>query len=190
MDNVCLSGGAKGADQQWGMTAGMAGHSVVHWSFPDHRTDAPSQEVVVLTPEQLMAADEPLKAAAPKINKNYRVGRSTTGKDSFVPNLLRRNWYQVAAAERVYAVTTIIDGIVQGGTAWAIQMFIDRFPQEHTLECYVFDQEADSWFQWIEGSWTAIASPPRPTGIWAGIGSRDLKSNGKAAIRKLMEYHP
>lgn len=190
MENVCLSGGAQGADLQWGMCAGMAGHTVVHWSFAGHRTEAPVQEVVVLTHEQLMAADEPLRAAAPKLKKGYRVGRPTTGKESFVPNLLRRNWYQVAAAERVYAVTSIVDGIVQGGTAWATQMFLDRFPDEPVVECYVFDQEADCWFQWVGGVWTAMTDPPIPTGVWAGIGSRDLKPNGKSAIRRLLGYTP
>jgi hypothetical protein len=28
--------------------------------------------------------------------------------------------------------------------------------------------------------------PPRPEGVWAGIGSRDLAENGRRAIRELM----
>jgi hypothetical protein len=186
MKDVCLSGGALGADLQWGMCAGMAGHTVIHWSFKGHRTTAPKQELVVLNAEQLLAADEALKAAAPKLLKGYRVGRPPDRNDSFVANLLRRNFYQVATAERVYAVTSIKDGIVQGGTAWATQMFMDRFNGD-PCECYVFDQVADGWFKW-NGLWEAISSPPEPFGVWAGIGSRDLQQNGKAAIRALLGY--
>lgn len=186
MKNICLSGGADGADLQWGMAAGMAGHAVVHWSFRGHRTRAPLDEIVILTPEQLMAADRPLLAAAPKLKKNYRVGRDPEGKGSFVANLLRRNWYQVGNAERVYAISSIVDGIVQGGTAWATQMFIDRF-ESAPCECYVFDQKVGGWFQW-NGAWEPLEAPPEPFGVWAGIGSRDLQPNGKAAVRKLLWY--
>ena len=32
-DDVCLSGGARGADVTWGINAKKAGHQVIHWSF-------------------------------------------------------------------------------------------------------------------------------------------------------------
>ena len=180
LTNVCLSGGAEGADLQFGMTAGMAGHSVIHWSFKEHRTDAPEQEVVVLTTDQLNAADEPCKQASLALKKYY------PPKKLYVKNLLRRNWYQVAAAERVYAVSTIVDGIVQGGTAWATQMFMDRFNNE-PCECYVYDQLEEQWFKW-NGFWEAIERPPEPFGVYAGIGTRNLNTSGKQAIRSLMGY--
>lgn len=181
--NICLSGGAEGADLQWGMTAGMAGHQVIHWSFTGHRTTAPKVEVVTLTAEQLQAADGPCKRASAGVKRWF------PPKSLYVQNLLRRNWYQVGDAERVYAVAGIVDGIVTGGTAWATQMFIDRF-NGGECECYVFDMLSDGWYQWTGEAWTPIDTPPEPHGVWAGIGSRELQPNGKNAIRTLLNYSP
>jgi len=181
IENVCLSGGAEGADLQWGMCAGMAGHMVVHFSFAGHRTKAPAAEVVVLTPEQLDEADASCKAASVGIKRWF------PPKSPFVKNLLRRNWFQVKDAERVYAVAKFEEGIVTGGTAWAVQMFIDRHGGQ-ACEAFVFDQETDMWFMWDGSNWVAIGPPPVPHGVWAGIGSRDLLSNGKKAIRTLLGY--
>src|SRR5574343_314486 len=98
---ICLSGGAKGADLQWGMTAGYAGHTVFHFSFANHRSLAPSDEVVVLSHEQLVLADEYLLKA------NETLKRHFPPKNDFATNLLRRNWYQVRDSDAVYAVSTL-----------------------------------------------------------------------------------
>ena len=182
LQNLCLSGGAEGADLQFGMCAGMLGHSVIHWSFSGHRTTAPTSEVVVLNEEQLQAADELCKRASVGIKRWF------PPKSIYVRNLLRRNWYQVGDAERVYAVSSIEDGMVSGGTAWATQMFIDRHDGA-ACECYVFDMISDGWFQWNGDEWSSIPSPPIPSGVWAGVGSRNLSPNGKAAIRLLLGYN-
>jgi hypothetical protein len=181
MEHICLSGGAEGADLQWGMTCGTMGHLICHFSFQGHRTRAPASEVVVLSEEQLQAADEPCKAVSGALKRWF------PPKSLFVRNLLRRNWYQIKDAERVYAVATIENGIVSGGTAWAVHMFIQRH-EGRPCECYVFDQKADGWFAWVDGGWEGIEQPPVPHGVYAAIGSRDLGSNGKEAIRKLTGY--
>ncbi|KAH8897613.1 hypothetical protein GQ53DRAFT_817904 [Thozetella sp. PMI_491] len=87
-------------------------------------------------------------------------------------------------AAACYAVTVIREDVLPGGTAWATTMFAQLHPDKRTL--YVFDQEKDAWFQFNGESWDQIDSPPHPSGVWAGIGSRDLKQNGRDAIRKLM----
>lgn len=180
--NICLSGGAKGADAQWGMNAGRMGHSVIHWSFENHKHHVAEQEVVRLSQEQLLEADQWLKKASKSKKGSYPGSRSET-----VKNLLRRNWYQVVWAESVYAVSTITDGQVDGGTGWAVQMFLDRhekIAQFESLPLYVYDQKLEQWFQYKAG-WVAIENPPQPTGIWAGIGTRELNDAGKWAIREL-----
>jgi hypothetical protein len=53
-----MSGGADGADLQWGMCAGKAGHQVIHWSFDGHRSQAPYQEIVRIPPDLLKEAGE------------------------------------------------------------------------------------------------------------------------------------
>ena len=179
---ICLSGGADGADLQFGMCAGTAGHYVVHWSFKGARSDAPESELAVLTDAQLLEADPYLHRANQVLKRSFPARWPSTN------SLLRRNWYQVKDSERVYAVSTIKDGIVQGGTAWAVQMFIDRFDGE-ACEAYVFDQVVGSWFKWNGAKWQIMNNdPPTPKGVWTGIGTRKLNPRGKEAIRRLLGY--
>lgn len=172
---LCLSGGAAGADLQWGMNAGKAGHQVIHFSFSGHNTSAPAVEVVRLTEQQLREADEHLHRANLTLKRRFPTQSPATN------SLLRRNWFQVRDAGSVYAVSTIEKGLVAGGTAWAVQMYLDRGGRE----AFVFDQAADRWMAWEDG-WVEVKTVPKPHGIWAGIGTRDLKQNGKQAIRTLL----
>jgi hypothetical protein len=205
MKPICLSGGAKGADAQWGMCAGTAGHEVVHWSFADAKVYVPEAEVARLTDEQLEAANKACHTAAKNMNARYKAAGVKTRKSFqlntpanipdkylYVRNLLRRNYYQVKDTERVYAVADIEDGMVSGGTAWAVQMFIDRV-NGAACECYVFDQLTEQWYVWnglnSRVRWNALESPPEPHGVWTGIGSRDLSTEGKEAIRTLLRYY-
>lgn len=186
--NICLSGGAKGSDAQWGMNAGRDGQSVIHWSFEGHQHHVAEQEIVRLTAEQLVRADEHLKKASKTLKRPWPGQRSET-----VSALLRRNWYQVAWAESLYAVSTIhpIKQTVEGGTGWAVQMYLDRhaaLAQFEPIPCYVYDQKQEQWFQWVAG-WKAIDAPPKPQGVWAGIGTRELNDSGKWAIRNLFGWY-
>lgn len=181
MENLCLSGGAAGADVQWGMVAGRAGHSVRHFTFKGHKSTAPAEEIVVLTQEQLSVADVHLYMANKTMKRKWPIA------NQFVSNLLRRNYYQVAWSDSVYAVASIEDGMVTGGTCWAVQMFLDRFGFD-PAPVYVFDQLTDRWLTWSGTGWIDCPEVPVPTGVWAGIGSRDLKDNGKLAIRNLLGY--
>lgn len=178
-DNVCLSGGAEGADLMWGMTAGSRGDAVIHFIFKGHRSRAPADELVSLSRSQLLEADPFLE------NANKTLKRRFPGSNDFVNSLLRRNYYQVAWSQSLYAVSAIDKNqLVKGGTAWAVQMFLDLHPEG---KCFVYDQEKEQWFQWKNG-WCPIMAPPAPQGVWAGVGSRDLTDAGKAAIRTLMGW--
>ena len=191
--NWCLSGGADGSDLQFGMCAGALGHGVIHFSFKGHETLAPETEVVILTEHQLAAADARCRVA------NRTLRRRFPAKSLKVTNLLRRDWYQVESAQSCYAVSTfdipsgetiplgtVFRAKVDGGTAWAVQMFIDR--HKAMGPCYVFDQVVCHWFQWVGDGWQCIYEPPKPAGIYAGIGARRLLPIGKLAIRVLMDY--
>lgn len=179
--NLCLSGGAVGADLQWGMVAGSVGHHVIHWSFQGAKTQAPPSEIVVLDDEQLSEANEKCESAGKYLHRPFPL------KSKYTTNLLRRNWYQVAWSNACYAISSFDkDGFVKGGTAWATTMFIQRFNNE-PCPCFVFDQNEGYWAEWT-GKWDRIKTPPVPSGIWAGIGTRDLNVIGKLAIRVLLNY--
>ncbi|KAL4866615.1 hypothetical protein BDV12DRAFT_198966 [Aspergillus spectabilis] len=173
--NVCLSGAADGADIEWGKYATSIGHDVIHWSFPGHHSQAPENQVIWLTDEQLMLGIEALNNAAKAIGKNPPTRPTVT-------RLLRRNYYQVVWSQSCYVVTVIRDN--PGGTVWATTMFAQLHPGNENL--FLFDQDKDGWLQFRDGTWVRIDAPPMPSSIWAGIGSRGLKPNGRDAIRRLM----
>jgi hypothetical protein len=165
------------------MCAGYAGYHVKHFIFEGHRSKAPREELVVLTQDQLLVADPFLEKA------NETLKRRFPGKNPFVNSLLRRNYYQVAWSDACYAVSSIDrNGLVEGGTAWAVQLFLDRF-DGGVCDAFVYDQKTSRWFCW-DGplGWSEIIEPPTPARVWAGVGSRDLKENGKQAIRSLLGY--
>ncbi|KAF5679382.1 hypothetical protein FHETE_799 [Fusarium heterosporum] len=176
--NICLSGGADGADLAWGECAAKIGHEVIHWSFPGHPSKASESHLVRLTDEQLKASDEALQNAATVLEKS-------PPRRPHVARLLRRNYYQVAWSQACYAVSFLQNGTqAPGGTVWATTMFSQLHPENRQL--YLFDQIGEVWLQWNGESWDSIDMPPRPTGVWAGIGARDLLQSGHDAIRRLM----
>lgn len=135
--------------------------------------------MVELSPDALRQADEHLALA------NRKLCRTWPPKSAHSASRLRRNWYQIRNAERVYAVGRMDDaGRIEGGTAWAVTMFIDRHGG-NACGVYFFDQDAERWVEW-RGEWVPIDEPPVPHGVWAGIGTRRLNEAGEAAIRRLL----
>ena len=174
---ICLSGGCKGADTIFGEQATLAKHKVVHWSFGGHYSKC--KNLYCLTTLQLLAADKYLLEASKILKRNY------PARFVYVNNLLRRNYYQIKDTERIYAVSSLDDeGIVKGGTGWAVAMGIQQF----VPEIYLFDQEKSKWlFHHINWQWGDIDSPPPPIGIYTGIGASELNEAGRQAIVNLYD---
>lgn len=211
-DDVCLSGGAAGADVTWGKHAYDAGHQVVHWSYKGHKSHDPDN-TYILTPEELTEADDHLKEANLTLKRRLDFNKKYIG-------LLQRNWYQVKYADSVYAVGKLNDKAViydprkghntkyhitndrkdrmgvEGGTAWACQMYLDRFRREVSGMNFLlvfYDQIKKGVYVYMaaHGCWMPIQYAPtgpvleRPGGVYAAIGSRDLKDNGAAFIEDM-----
>lgn len=176
--DVCLSGGATGADTLWGQCATDSGQDAVHFSFEGHFVSADVRgSIVTVSAEQLLEADARLAAANRSLRRRFPTG------SRYVDNLLRRSWSVVKDAESLYAVSAIDPrGMVKGGTAWGVQMFIDLHGSD--LPCYVYDQAECGWFGW-RGGWAPVESLPPPSGLWAGIGTRRLAQSGVAAVLEL-----
>jgi hypothetical protein len=181
-DNICFSGGARGADHAWGLMAEDQGHRVIHFSFKGHKTSI-DQHVQILTREELDEAEQWVVAAAKPMKRRY-----VSAKDH-VKDLLRRNWHQIRFAERVYAVAKLVKDDpgtlkISGGTAWSAQMYVERWYAERNFaecELYLFDMESNKWMQWWE-TWKVIDNPPAPHGRYAAVGSRDITDAGVEAI--------
>jgi hypothetical protein len=184
---ICASGGALGADLAWGAAAEKAGHTVIHFLFEEHKNNA-IEHSVILSQEELNKADQYLIAVNKKVLK-----RTFPTASLHTNNLLRRNYFQVDHSNAVYAVAGIDISkdakTLFGGTAWAAELF--KFLHPNSEDIYVFDQSFDKWFQWKFdlgfADWFEIDKPPKPEGIYAGIGTRKLLENGKLAIESV--YH-
>ena len=96
-------------------------------------------------------------------------------------NLLARNWCQVKYSDATYAISSIKNNKVSGGTGWMVAMSI-----LHDKELYVFDQDKNKWFYWNDGKFETCITP-KLTKNFAGVGTRQINENGIAAIRKLFE---
>lgn len=186
--NICQSGGAEGSDLAWGDAARRHGHDVVHYVFKGHK-GSNHPDAVIVTPEELKVGDKHLK----KVNEEV-LHRSFPAHSDFVTNLLRRNYKQVEDTQAVYAIAGIDeDGIVIGGTAWAVHLYISMRPGSNSV--YVYDSWKDQWFAWRVDDlfgiatdprgWEKIDKPPVPSGRWTGIGTRDLDAKGRAAIESV-----
>ena len=179
---ICLSGGAAGADITWGTAATKAGYDCLHFTFIGHKTEAPKEQIVILSDEQLSEADYYLAIANKTLRRKWPV------ENPHVKKLLQRNYYQINSSDSLYAVASFDkNGQVVGGTAWAVQMKIDR--THNTNMCFIFDQDSSQWFQWNSTTSTFLVirteEVPVPQGIWAGIGSRKLQMCGWDAIQEI-----
>ena len=146
-----MSGGADGADLVWGAEARRHGHKVLHFSFAGHRTQAPLDELIILSDDDLRRADPYLAKASARLKRRWPPA------SQYAANLLRRDWYQVKDAERVYAVARLQDNRqIEGGTAWTVTLFIDRH-DGRPCEAYLFEPNRRQWFRWNTGR--AASSP-------------------------------
>lgn len=163
--NVCLSGGADGADLLWGSIAAALGHQVVHLSFARHRSKADPKTLLVVLQDDL-------DAAIPHLDLANRTLRRRVPRTGYVSNLLKRNYYQVVDSDALYAITGLDTfGIPSGGTAWAIQMFLDMGKRP----AYVLDTVTMAWHERTGDMWERMeAPPPEPSGMWTGVGTRFL----------------
>jgi hypothetical protein len=180
--SLCFSGGANGADHAWGLMALEKKHDLIHFTFSGHKP-AVDKNLQLLSEHELKTADPYVLHASKFMKRKYPSNKE------HVNNLIRRNWYQIRFAERIYAIANFLQEDpgtlkISGGTAWAATMYVDRWYMEKNFkecELYLFDMQSNTWMQWWE-TWKTIERPPIPYGRYAGIGSRDISDEGIRAI--------
>lgn len=115
------------------------------------------------------------------VRANKSLKRSFPTRNAYVNNLLRRNWFQVKNSMAVYAISTITNNLVDGGTGWAVQMGIDK-----RMPVFVFCQMRKKWFRHSLGIWQEIETPVLVE-HFAGIGTREITEDGENAIRSVYQ---
>jgi hypothetical protein len=178
-ENICISGGAQGADSMFALCADRVGHKVKHFGFPKHGYRSKIGEHIDVVSGNYKKWDEHLKTA------NTWLERDLRNLSDYSRNLLRRNMAITFEAETaLYAVTNLVDDKVTGGTAWAVTR-----ANQMMMPVYLFNQLDSKWYH-NEMNYIGLQFPimpegmlpPMPEGIYGAVGSRELTENGINAI--------
>lgn len=170
-----FSGGAQGAEAEFGKQAERFGVQEINYSFEGHKIER-SRGLRMLTQEELMRKDVSLTYVSKLLDRNFSNG-------PLIRMVLRTIMYQVDAGLEVFVVGAILDnGTVNGGTGWGAE-----FAKICNKPLFVFDQVKNSWFTWTHGAWTSAGEPVITKAHFTGTGTRFLEPNGKAAIAALFE---
>ena len=175
------SGGCDGSDMVWENEGRKYGVITVAYSFQGHKCH--SRNIRILIEEELSEGWEHVWIAQKTLK------RSISGfiHRPYVKNLISRNWFQTKNADSVYGIGEFKDincRMMEGGTAWAIQMAIDS-----DKGAYVFEQSSGCWYKYNEYAKRFFITDklPRLTPNFAGIGTRDITEAGIRAIQQIYE---
>ncbi len=173
---VLYSGGANGAEHEFGVQAEKYGIEEVNFTFEGHGI-ARARGVRVLSREELAKGDVSLAYVSKLMNRSFTDA-------PFIRKVLQTIWYQVNAGREIYVIGKILeDGTVRGGTGWGAE-----FAKLCNKPTFVFDQDAGAWFSWTEDRWVKVADPASlriGNSRFTGTGTRFLEENGRNAIREL-----
>jgi hypothetical protein len=177
-DSILFSGGAPGAEAEFGACAERHGVEEVNFTFDGH-TIARPRGIRVLNHEELQAGDVSLEYVSRLLHRRYTDAPT-------IRRVLQTLWYQVNHGQEVYVIGTLLeDGTVRGGTGWGAE-----FAKLCNKPLFVFDQGRNDWFEWTGGDWRAAgtADPPVITHPhFTGTGTRVLEDNGRRAIGGLFD---
>jgi hypothetical protein len=175
-DCILFSGGAPGAEAEFGACAERHGIEEVHFTFEGHK-QARHRGIRVLNHEELQAGDVSLGYVSRLMHRKYTDAPT-------IRKILQTIWYQVNNGQEIYVIGTVLDdGTVRGGTGWGAE-----FAKLCNKPLHVFDQEHDCWFTWADDDWQKHAPGDGPTIThvhFTGTGTRTMRDNGRAAIEDL-----
>lgn len=181
MENICITGGAQGADTLFALYASKAGHRVFNYSFPNHGVHSKIGIKVDVVSGVEAKWDNYLDLT------NEVVNRQISGMSLYSRNLLRRN--MAIANDTVtclYAVTYLDpekDMMVKGGTAWAVYR-----AGALDIPVFLFDTGTEKWYEFGHFGYDFVLMdrlPPKPHGTYGAVGSRQLTPAGENAIISL-----
>jgi hypothetical protein len=176
-DCILFSGGAAGAEAQFGDCAERHGVEEVNFTFDGHK-DERRRGVRVLNHEELLAGDVSLAYVSKLMRRRYTEGPT-------LRKILQTLWYQVNNGQEIYVIGIIQDDqTVRGGTGWGAE-----FAKLCNKPLFVFDQDKDGWFSWNGDLWTPVAGdgPVIAHPHFTGTGTRTLRENGVRAIEGLFD---
>src|SRR6188474_1014117 len=175
-DCILFSGGASGAEAEFGACAERHGIEEVNFTFEGHPL-VRHRGVRMLNHEELQAGDVSLEYVSRLMHRRYTDAPT-------IRKILQTIWYQVNEGQEIYVVGTVLDdGTVQGGTGWGAE-----FAKLCNKPLFVFDQDQDCWQHWTGNAWTRCGQADAPVIThphFTGTGTRHLRDNGRRAITEL-----
>jgi hypothetical protein len=175
-DCILFSGGAPGAEAEFGACAERHGVEEVNFTFDGHPI-VRQRGVRVLNHEELLAGDVSLAYVSRLMHRRYT-------DSATIRKVLQTLWYQVNNGQEIYVIGAILDDqTVRGGTGWGAE-----FAKLCNKPLYVFDQERAGWFEWTADDWTPAEGTRAPVIThphFTGTGTRHITDAGKQAIEDL-----
>jgi hypothetical protein len=175
-ESILFSGGAPGAEAEFGASAERHGVEEVNFTFEGHRI-VRHRGVRVLNHEELLAGDVSLEYVSRLMHRRYTEGPT-------IRKVLQTLWYQVNNGQEIYVIGAILDdGTVRGGTGWGAE-----FAKLCNKPLHVFDQDKNGWFRWTGDDWQRCTDAERPVIThphFTGTGTRNIGENGRQAIEDL-----
>ena len=175
-ENILFSGGAPGAEAEFGACAERHGVEEVNFTFDGHKI-VRHRGVRVLNHEELQSGDVSLEYVSRLMHRRYTDSPT-------IRKVLQTLWYQVNHGQEVYVIGTILDdGTVRGGTGWGAE-----FAKLCNKPLFVFDQDKDHWSRWTGSEWETLSQQQAPVIThrhFSGTGTRTLQDNGRKAIEQL-----
>jgi hypothetical protein len=183
-EEILFSGGAAGAEAEFGAAAERHHIEEVNFTFEGHNA-VRHRGVRMLNHEELQAGDVSLEYVSRLMNRRYTEGPT-------IRKILQTLWYQVNAGQEIYVIGTILpDNTVRGGTGWGAE-----FAKLCNKPLFVFDQARNAWCKWAGREWQTLGAPGSPGSHdapvvthphFTGTGTRTLEANGKQAIEQLFQ---
>ncbi|WP_243545017.1 hypothetical protein [Pseudodesulfovibrio tunisiensis] len=168
-----FSGGAQGAEAEFGRLAEQHSIAEVNFTFDGHKIQR-SRGLRVLTDEELVRKDVSLTYVSKLLDRRFTNAEK-------MRKVLQTIMYQVEAGHEVFVIGSLQpDGTVKGGTGWGAE-----FAKICNKPLYVFDQARNGWFKWASGEWTPDGAPRITRHHFTGTGTRFLEDNGRQAIADL-----
>jgi KaiC/GvpD/RAD55 family RecA-like ATPase len=168
-----LSGGAPGAEAEFGASAERYGVGEANYSFPGHHP-VRRRGLVLLAPEELH------EGAVSTAYLRSHLRRDLPDNER-MRDTLHSIWHQVVTAGEVFVIGSIQDDdSVRGGTGWAVEL-----ARHLHKRLFVFDQDKGAWFTWSRHAWVRIDAPRITEHRFTGTGTKHLNDAGKLAIERL-----
>ncbi len=173
-DCTLYSGGANGAEAEFGAQSELWGVNEVNFTFEGHKQTR-GRGRYELSPRELAAGDVSLVYVSRRLNRTYSEG-------SLIRRVLQTIWHMVSRSQQVFVIGSIQDdGTVKGGTGWSVEL-----SRMWNKTLWVFDQEKDGWFRWDGQEWVS-GLPVIESVHFTGTGTRYVNEVGQRAIKDLFE---